>query len=118
MTDLIARLMIKGLLPLPIDPTPQKIEAAPKPEQILRTRAEAERILSREDVDAIDIEISEKCIEQSAHAAGPYSNFQALRDAAEVFRKADLTPVYFTNKGQTAIRVVPREYLNNPHMLN
>lgn len=109
MADIIERLLVKGLLPLPSDSNPPEIEAPPsKPEQIL----------SRADVDAIDIEISEKCIEQSAHAGGPFSSFQALRDAAEVFRKADLTPVYFTNKGQTAIRVVPREYLNNPLMLN
>lgn len=117
MTNFIERLRDKGLLPPPPDPKPQKIETAPRQEQ-LRTKGEAECVLSRQEVDAIDIEISEKCIEQSAHAAGPHSNFQALRDAAEVFRKADLTPVYFTNKGQTAIRVVPREYLNNPHMLN
>lgn len=115
MTNFIERLRGKGLLPPPPDPKPQKAAAPP---QELMSREEAQTLLSRTEVDAIDIEIPEKCIEQSAHAAGPYSNFQALRDAAEVFRKADLTPVYFTNKGQTAIRVVPREYLNNPHMLN
>lgn len=110
MSNFIDRLMDKGLLPPPPDAKP--------PKEQLKSKPEAERILTRAAVDEIDIEVSEKCIMASAIAAGPSSSFQALIDAGEIFRKAALTPVYFTNKGQTAIRVVPREYLDNPLILN
>lgn len=114
MTNFIDRLRGKGLLPPPPDAKPPKVEPVPSQQP----HEEPERIISRSEVDAIDIEIPEKCIRASAHAAGPNSSFQALIDAGAVFKTANLTPVYFTNEGQTAIRVVPREYLDNPLILN
>lgn len=108
MSDFIDRMRHKGLIP-PLKPTPPK---PPTEEAVMPIR------MTKEEADKINIEVPERVVIQSAIVDGRNSKFAQLIDAAEVFRKANLTPLYFTNKTQTAIRVIPKEYLDDPLMIN
>lgn len=70
------------------------------------------------NVSEVNIEVPEEMIQQAAMAVGGNNNFSRLLIAADAFRAANLTPIYLTNNSQSALRVIAREYVENPRILN
>jgi len=70
------------------------------------------------DISEINIEVPEMMIQQAAGSIGGVNNFVRLLQTANLYREANLTPIYLTNASQTALRVVAREFLENPYIIN
>src|ERR1017187_3916147 len=73
------------------------------------------------NIAEVNIEVPETMIQQAAAAhggdEGP-NHFAHLLMAANMYREANLTPIYLTNQSQSALRVIAREYIETPFMVN
>lgn len=97
----------------------QKPEVIPEPiSNEVPVEIEPTIRLDAASVAEIGIEVPETLIQQAAFSIGGFNHFGQLLWAGQRYRDADLVPVYLTNPRQTAFRVIAREFLENPHMIN
>jgi hypothetical protein len=69
------------------------------------------------DMSSVNIEIAEVMIRKAAEMTGR-EEYRNLIEAGDVFREANLTPVFLTDRDQNIVRVRPREYIDTPWILN
>jgi hypothetical protein len=75
--------------------------------------------LSKDEIDGINIEVPEEVIKRAATQAGGDKNqYHHLLDVANKYREANLDPVFLTDADYDFFRVTPREFIDNPHLVN
>ena len=70
------------------------------------------------DLSSANIEISEAMMRKAAELVGGNNGYKKLLLKADVFKEAGLDPVFLTDSNQQLFRVVVREYMETPWMLN